>query len=48
MDNDIWRVLEWRSQGKSWQNCADEIGYCSPSALRIKIRRNISLIKSCI
>jgi hypothetical protein len=48
MDNDIWRVLEWRSQGKSWQECTDEIGYCSSSALRIKIKRNVDLIKNCI
>ena len=48
IDNDTWRVLEWRSQGKSWQECTDEIGYCSSSALRIKVKRNVDLIKNCI
>jgi hypothetical protein len=47
MDNDVWRVIEWRSQGKSWEECATEIGYCSPSALRLKVKRNIDSIKSC-
>jgi hypothetical protein len=48
MDNDIWKVLEWRSQGKSWEECANDIGYCSPSALRLKVKRHVDAIKNCV
>jgi hypothetical protein len=48
LDDDLWQVLEWRSQGKSWEDCASEIGYCSPSALRLKIKRHVDAIKSCV
>jgi hypothetical protein len=48
MDKDIWRVIELRSQGRSWEECADDIGYCSPSALRLKVKRNVDAIKNCV
>jgi hypothetical protein len=48
MDTDIWRVIELRSQGKSWEACANDIGYCSPSALRLKVKRNVEAIRHCV
>jgi hypothetical protein len=41
----VWEVLGWRSEGKSWQDCSDDVGYTSPSALRLKVNRHVELLK---
>jgi|688.fasta_scaffold299542_3 hypothetical protein len=43
INNDIWEVLEWRSEGKSWEKCAQKLANkLTGSALRMKVKRHVA------
>jgi hypothetical protein len=47
ISKEIWKVLEWRSQGKTWDKCSSDIGSVSTAALRLKVKRHLNLVKAC-